>query len=169
MCGSSKLLSLACTQFVSKSLLTLTEYLTNAWLLHSGCHLLGDTIESNIFPPRPPIPLYNTSSLRLFANMYLLLFSRQHVTFREPHEKLLGILRVSNPATRKTWLIGPGAVLVLIQNNAWFRANGTNQTKECYGVKSPSPRSFWCGVPPPREYAAFVLGTVPFHRGAQLV
>ena len=33
---------------------------------------------------------------------------------------------------RRTWLLGPGAVLVQIQNKTWFWANGTNQTKGCY-------------------------------------
>jgi len=37
----------------------------------------------------------------------------------------------------RTWLLGPGAVLVLIQNNSQFWANGTNQTKGCYRDRKP--------------------------------
>jgi len=57
-------------------------------------------------------------------------FEKKNKSFIKPHEKLLGILRVSNPATRKdlaerTWLKGPGAVLVLIRNAGFVRDNGT--------------------------------------------
>jgi len=37
----------------------------------------------------------------------------------------------------RTWLIGPGAVLVLKKNNTYFRVHGTNQTKGCYRGRKP--------------------------------
>ena len=37
----------------------------------------------------------------------------------------------------RTWLLGPGTVLVLIQNNTYFWTNGTNQTKGCYRGRKP--------------------------------
>ena len=54
-----------------------------------------------------------------------------------PHEKLLGIRRVSNPSTS----IDPGwlkiGFLVLLQNAGFVRDNGTNQTKEGHRGRNP--------------------------------
>ena len=46
----------------------------------------------------------------------------------------------------RSWLLGPGACFVLIQNTRFVRINGTNQTKEGYRVTNPPARSFWCDV-----------------------
>jgi len=60
-----------------------------------------------------------------------------HHTIVKPHEKLLGIRRVSNPSTS----IDPGSLkigfLVLIQNTGFFRDNGTNYTNEGHRGRKP--------------------------------
>jgi len=54
-----------------------------------------------------------------------------------PHEKLLGIRRVSNPSTS----IDPGSLkigfLVLIKNAGFIRDNGTNSTNEGHRGRKP--------------------------------
>ena len=58
-----------------------------------------------------------------------------------PHEKPLGIRRMSTPSTS----IDPGSLkigfLVLIQNAGLVRDNGSNYSQEGIGVENPFPRS----------------------------
>jgi len=81
---------------------------------------------------------------------------RQHSEWRlsrvktqslNPHEKLLGITRVSIPVTRKdladrTW----GVFWYSSKIPVLFEIIVQIKQKRGTGVKNPSPRSFWCGV-----------------------
>jgi len=46
----------------------------------------------------------------------------------------------------RTWLIRPGAVLVLIQKTLGWELMVQIKLKGVIRVESPSPRSFWCGT-----------------------
>jgi len=76
---------------------------------------------------------------------------KRNLSSSTPHEKLLGIRRVSNLST----IIDPGSLkidfLVLIQKDPfclvqWYKF--VPPTKFGTGVETPSSRSFWCGVGP---------------------
>ena len=64
-----------------------------------------------------------------------------------PHEKLHGIRRVSNPATRKdldarTW----GVFWYSSKCPVLFETMVQIKQKRGHGVETPHPRRFWCGI-----------------------
>ena len=88
-----------------------------------------------------------------------------------PHEKLLGISRVSNPFTS----IDPGSLkigfLVLIQNAGCVRDNGTKYPKEGYRGRNPVSKKLlgWPRVRLLHKWSSSASSAVAYARGKRFV
>jgi len=72
-----------------------------------------------------------------------------------PHEKLLGITWVSNPVTRKDLAARTWGVFWYSKIPVLFELMVHIKQKRGTGLKTPSPRSFWCGCNKMYIYAYF--------------